>query len=98
MKSFKQLLQYPRQDEGKRNVLTLMLKKYETSRSDFPKAMSAGDVAPSRVFVTNDVIGMHLDWPLYSQQAESFATAAHIIVSDAAMVSFDAFKGETPWI
>lgn len=68
VKSFKQLLQYPRQDE------------------DFPKAMSAGDVAPSRVFVTNDVIGMHLDWPLYSQQAESFATAAHIIVSDAAMV------------
>ncbi|VDM65691.1 unnamed protein product [Strongylus vulgaris] len=44
------------------------------------------EAAPARVFVSNDVDGMHLDWPLYSQQAESFATAAHIIVSEAALV------------
>ncbi|RCN33536.1 hypothetical protein ANCCAN_20634 [Ancylostoma caninum] len=44
------------------------------------------DMAPARVFITNDVVGMHLDWPLYSQQAESFSTAAQIIVSEAALV------------
>ncbi|VDO22351.1 unnamed protein product [Haemonchus placei] len=62
VKSFKQLLEYPRADDDVRNSL------------------AATEMAPSRIFVSNDVIGMHLDWPLYSQQAESFATAAHIIV------------------
>uniref|UniRef100_A0A7I4YQ68 Non-specific serine/threonine protein kinase n=1 Tax=Haemonchus contortus TaxID=6289 RepID=A0A7I4YQ68_HAECO len=68
VKSFKQLLEYPRADE------------------DVRSSLAATEMAPSRIFVSNDVIGMHLDWPLYSQQAESFATAAHIIVSDAALV------------
>ncbi|ETN76632.1 hypothetical protein NECAME_11534 [Necator americanus] len=54
--------------------------------SDEEQKANCLEVAPARVFVTNDVVGMHLDWPLYSQQVESFATIAYIIVSDAALV------------
>ncbi|KAK6058968.1 hypothetical protein COOONC_03443 [Cooperia oncophora] len=62
------------------------LVEYSGEEEGVQKSLKPTEMAPSRIFVTNDVVGMHLDWPLYSQQAESFATAAHIIVSDAALV------------
>ncbi|WKY07384.1 hypothetical protein Q1695_007100 [Nippostrongylus brasiliensis] len=64
--------------------------------SDGRKSVVSNVMAPSRVFVTNEVEGMHLDWPLYSQQAESFSTAAHIIISDAALVQTSAICTAVP--
>uniref|UniRef100_A0A1I7WCV7 UBIQUITIN_CONJUGAT_2 domain-containing protein n=1 Tax=Heterorhabditis bacteriophora TaxID=37862 RepID=A0A1I7WCV7_HETBA len=49
-------------------------------------SMITSNATPSRVFVTNEIPGMHLEWPLFSQQAEGFAVAAHIIVTEAASV------------
>ncbi|VDL74286.1 unnamed protein product [Nippostrongylus brasiliensis] len=63
---------------------------------DGRKSVVSNVMAPSRVFVTNEVEGMHLDWPLYSQQAESFSTAAHIIISDAALVQTSAICTAVP--
>ncbi|KAK6023637.1 hypothetical protein OSTOST_10568, partial [Ostertagia ostertagi] len=91
VKSFKQLLEYSGEDDGEHvpflfriNINGFFQGAHTTRLAEKPLAVS--EMAPSRVFVTNDVAGMHLDWPLYSQQAESFATAAHIIISDAALV------------
>ncbi|CAI4223809.1 unnamed protein product [Auanema sp. JU1783] len=43
----------------------------------------------SRIFVTNDVPGRHLEWTMFSCNPETFATAAQIIVTEASCVSSD---------